>query len=151
MAATRAFLTLAVLLLSCWLSFFGRDWQQGPALAAMAPAAIQTEPIRETLPAAPAVVLDSAARLALALEEALPAAISPEFTPTHVVGSPALHLRERPSARSPSLGSYPLGTLLMVYGREGNWVEVRLADGMQGWMSLRYVTVAPVATATADR
>ena len=151
MAAARAFLTLAVLLLSCWLSFFERDWQQGPALAAIAPAALLTEQIAESLPAAPAVVLDAATRLAVAPEEALPAAISPEFTPTHVVGSAALHLRERPSSRSPSLGSYPLGTLLMAYGREGNWVAVRLADGTQGWMSLRYVRVTPVATATADR
>ena len=151
MAAARAFLTLAVLLLSCWLSFFERDWQQGPALAAIAPAALQTEPIGESLPAAFPVGLDSATRLAIAQEEALPAALSPEFTPTRVVRSAALHLRERPSSRSPSLGSYPLGTLLMAYGHEGNWVEVWLADGTQGWMSLRYVRVAPVATATADR
>ena len=48
MAAARAFLALAVLLLGCWLSFFGRDWQQGPALAPLtAAAALPAEPIRD--------------------------------------------------------------------------------------------------------
>lgn len=154
MAAARAFLALAVLLLGCWLSFFGRDWQQGPALAPLAAAAaIPTEPIPEATPSTVGPSLGPPTMLAMAAEQALPTpAVSPEFSPTHVVRAAALHLRARPSSASPSLGSYPRGTLLMTYGREANWVEVELADGTRGWMSARYVGAAPaVVTATADR
>ncbi len=150
MAAARAFLALAVLLLGCWLSFFGRDWQPGPALAPLAAAAaIPTEPIRET-PSATTPAADPQVALAIAPEEASPGpAPSPAFTPTHVVRAVALHLRERPTSTSRSLGSYPRGTLLMAFDRQGNWVEVRLADGTQGWMSARFMGEAPTVVATA--
>jgi hypothetical protein len=154
MAAARAFLALAVLLLGCWLSFFGRDWQQGPALAPLtATAALPIEPIAEASPALREAGAEVATILAGLPEETSPAPdISPAFAPTHVVRAVALHLRERPSSASPSLGSYPRGTLLMAYGREANWVEVRLADGTLGWMSVRYIDTAPaVVTAAADR
>ena len=153
MAAARAFLALAVLLLGCWLSFFGRDWQRGPALAPLAAAAaIPTEPIREASPGATTLGTDPAIVLvtAVAPDEPAPAPVlSPDFAPTHVVLAVALHLRERPTSSSRSLGSYPRGTLLMTFGREANWVEVRLADGTQGWMAARYVGAAPTVVATA--
>ena len=99
MAAARAFLALAVLLLGCWLSFFGRDWQQRPALAPLAAAAaIPSEPIPEATPSTIGPSLVQPTMLAIAAEEVLPApAVSPEFSPTHVVRAVALHLRERPS------------------------------------------------------
>ena len=154
MAAARAFLALAVLLLGCWLSFFGRDWQQGPALAPLAATAtLPTEPIPETSPG-PVAVLAAPFAFAAAVEPP-PTPVpnpSPEFSPTHVVRAIALHLREQPNSGSPSLGSYPRGTLLMAFGSEANWVEVQVADGTRGWMSARYIATAPaVTTAAANR
>lgn len=152
MAAARAFLALAVLLLGCWLSFFGRQWQQGPALAPLAATAVlPTEPILATSPSpSPAAALAADPFVAVAEAARVPDP-SPAFAPTHVVQAMALHLRERPNSGSPSLGSYPRGTLLMAFGREANWVEVEVADGTRGWMSARYVATAPAVTTAANR
>jgi hypothetical protein len=154
MAAVRALLALVIVLLGVWLSFFGRNWQQGPTLPSLAAAAtnLPAEPLPSPNPVGPALGEIPTTAVAAVMPEPPPEIATPTFTATHAVRAIALHLRERPSSASPSLGSYPRGTLLMALGRQANWIEVRLADGTEGWMSSRYLGTAPtVETAAASR
>ncbi len=56
-----------------------------------------------------------------------------------------LHLRERASTSSESLGSYPRGTMVQVLSKDSSWCKV-LVDGMVGYMSTKYLDFDGIAT-----
>jgi len=143
MAAARALLAIAVLLLGCWLAFFGRDWDASPPLG---PIAVAVGPPQQLPVAEPGAVLPSpppATGQALAAVEAAPRTAGADFAPTHVISAAALNLRERPTSASPSVRSYPRGTPVVVSDRSNNWLRVVLEDGATGWMFARYLAAAP--------
>jgi hypothetical protein len=65
-----------------------------------------------------------------------------------VSGCEMLNLRKGPSSRSDSLAQIGCGSALEVLSRESHgattWLEVRLEDGRQGWVSARYIQIEPL-------
>ncbi len=55
-----------------------------------------------------------------------------------VTGS-RLNVRSQPSTSAATVARVKRGEKLPVLGRDGEWVQVRLADGTSGWVSGRYV------------
>lgn len=60
-----------------------------------------------------------------------------------------LHLREKASKDSESLGLYPVGTKVTVLGRQGTWARVTV-EGKSGWMMLRYLYASATPTPAPD-
>ena len=69
---------------------------------------------------------------------AAPAAPAPPPETVHVTGS-RLNVRAQATTSSATVGRVKRGETLTVVGRDGDWVQVRLADGTTGWVSGRYV------------
>ena len=70
----------------------------------------------------------------------------------HVTGS-KLNVRSQPTTSSSTVARVKKGEKLTVLGRDGDWVQVKTADGTAGWVSAKYVANdAPVCTdkASAD-
>ena len=59
---------------------------------------------------------------------------------TATVTATSLRLRASPSTGAPVTGSARQGARVMVLGRAGDWLEVRLASGTQGWMHGDYLS-----------
>ena len=83
--------------------------------------------------------------------------VAPSFTATPrpvdfaLVTSAGLNLRAGPATSFPVIRALPARTGLTVLGRNagGDWLAVRLADGVQGWLAARftdYTGNAPVIT-----
>jgi len=51
-----------------------------------------------------------------------------------VVLIPATHLLDAPAASGKITGSLPEGTVVELYGREGDFMNVRLPNGREGWI-----------------
>jgi TonB family protein len=60
-----------------------------------------------------------------------------------------LNVRETPSTSAPAVARVKKGERLAVVGRDGDWVQVRLADGRGGWVSGAYVK--PDVPCAADK
>jgi uncharacterized protein YgiM (DUF1202 family) len=67
--------------------------------------------------------------------EALPA---PPQESVRVTGS-RLNVREQPTTSSAAITRVKKGERLEVLGRDGEWVQVKLADGAAGWVHGKYV------------
>ncbi len=65
------------------------------------------------------------------------AAAAPEET-VRVTGS-RLNVRSEPTTSAATVAKVRRGEKLAVLARDGEWVQVRLADGATGWASARYV------------
>jgi len=55
-----------------------------------------------------------------------------------VIGS-KLNVRSKPTTSAATVARVRKGEKLAVLGRDGDWFEVKLADGASGWVSARYV------------
>ncbi|MCU0513442.1 MAG: SH3 domain-containing protein [Anaerolineae bacterium] len=77
---------------------------------------------------------------------------SPTLTPT-VVGIvqsiQRVNVREGPDVDYSSLTSLSPGTGVQIIGRnaDGDWLNIRLEDGTEGWMAARLLFIPPTATA----
>jgi hypothetical protein len=58
------------------------------------------------------------------------------------------NVRSRPGARSAVLATLPLGTELEVLARQGEWLKVKQASGLEGFILARLVTVVPAPPST---
>lgn len=83
------------------------------------------------------------------------AAPDPDFTPTESTemyirtdDGLKLHLRQKASRDSVSLGLYPVGTKVTVIGRQGAWAKVEVG-GKSGWMMLQYLYSGATPTPAA--
>ena len=56
----------------------------------------------------------------------------------HVTGS-KLNVRSQPTTNAATVARVRKGDTLTVLGRDGDWVQVKLADGTSGWVSGKYV------------
>ena len=59
-----------------------------------------------------------------------------------------LHLRERATTASPSLGLYPNGTVVTVYSTSNGWAQV-VVDGKSGFMALQFLSGSTADLPTA--
>jgi uncharacterized protein YgiM (DUF1202 family) len=163
MAAIRSFFGVAVVLLGCWLAFFGREWNPPPPLGSISIApphllateahldasaiAAQPEPapaITNALVSPPAAATNPPAQA----PGATPAERTAGFTPTHVVATNGLNLRAGPNSSSAVVRPYPRGTPVAVTETANSWMRVLLEDGTTGWMFGRYLAAHPQ---TAER
>ena len=83
-----------------------------------------------------------------AVQPAPEAAPAPPPETVRVTGS-KLNVRSRPTTAAASVARVRRGDQLAVLGRDGEWVQVKLADGTVGWVSGRYV--AADAPCPADK
>lgn len=67
-----------------------------------------------------------------------------------VTGS-RLNVRSQPTTASATVSRVKKGEKLIVLGRDGEWVQVKLANGTDGWVNARYVANdEPCATDKPD-
>lgn len=76
------------------------------------------------------------APLALMAGAAAVLAARAETTPLSVVVAESAALRTAPTPEAASTGEAPEGAVLVVTGRAGGWLAVRLPDGTSGWAEL---------------
>jgi uncharacterized protein YgiM (DUF1202 family) len=76
---------------------------------------------------------------------------TPSLTPT-VVGIvsavQAIYVREGPGTEFNSITALPAGTGVQIIGQspDGEWFNIRMEDGREGWMAARFVRVEPTPT-----
>ncbi len=63
---------------------------------------------------------------------------APPQTFVRVTGS-RLNVRQAPATSAPAVARVKRGERLAVLGRDGEWLRVALAGGVDGWVSARYV------------
>jgi len=84
----------------------------------------------------------------VAAQPAAEAAPAPAPETVRVTGS-KLNVRASPTTAAASVARVKKGDQLAVLGRDGEWVQVKLADGTTGWVSGRYVAAG--APCPADK
>lgn len=66
------------------------------------------------------------------------------FAGDATVNVKSLNLRKGPGTEYESLGSFGQGTRLSLLGKDGSgqWANVRSAEGVEGWMAMKYVVLS---------
>ncbi|MEO5951847.1 MAG: SH3 domain-containing protein, partial [Chloroflexia bacterium] len=91
-------------------------------------------------------MVDTPAALVLPTDTAPVPTPVPEvvFTGDATVNVKGLNMRKGPGTQFESLGSFAAGTRLSLLGKDssGVWANVQSAEGLVGWMSVKYVTLS---------
>jgi SH3-like domain-containing protein len=120
-------------------------WRTGSSAAA------STSTAKAQASKAPTTKAPTSGSKAPASRAPAPKAPTSVATSTRTVGVPALVLRGGPSAMSARLGLLELGTPLAVVGSAtGNWLDVRIPDGRQGWVAGAYTRPASTSASMAS-
>lgn len=64
-------------------------------------------------------------------------------TQTGVVTSSSLNMRSGPGTNFAIIRTLTLGTEFTVIKKEGDWLQIRLKDGREGWVHSGYVRLSP--------
>lgn len=64
-------------------------------------------------------------------------------TQTGVVTSSSLNMRTGPGTNFAIIRTLTLGTEFTVIKKEGDWLQIRLKDGKEGWVHSGYVKLSP--------
>ncbi|MCE7028487.1 phage tail tip lysozyme [Jiella avicenniae] len=58
---------------------------------------------------------------------------------TGTVTASTLNLRDAPNMGGRDIGDLPKGTVVSVYGSDGDWLKIKTPAGYEGWVARRYV------------
>jgi N-acetylmuramoyl-L-alanine amidase len=73
-----------------------------------------------------------------------PSASNPEGA-SAIVNASALNIRSGPGTAFSRLTTAARGALLPLLSRQGNWLQVRLPDGRNGWVAAQHITIRETA------
>jgi len=101
------------------------------------------------VPAASALPVAAPAPIATPVPDAPPVPAS-SSTPNAIVSDGPLNFREGPGKNYRVILRLPTGQSLTILSESGEWANVQLPSGMQGWVMIRYITQVDAATAAAS-